>query len=196
MKFQEIKEKNSMQEYHEYLSEILISEENLQKRIAELGAQISEDYSGKGPLILVCILRGGVLFLTDLIRKITIPHAIEFMGVSSYGIGGRESSGRVRLTLDLGVDIANKNVLLIEDIIDSGRTINAVMDLLATRGPASLNVCTLLDKAERREVDVPLKYIGFSIPNKFVFGYGLDIDDYYRNLPFIGVVDLDKYKPE
>jgi hypoxanthine phosphoribosyltransferase len=185
-----------MRDYHEYLSEILISEEALQKRIAELGQQISRDYKGAGNLILVCILRGGVLFLTDLIRKITIPHAIEFMSVSSYGVGNRESSGRVRLTLDLSVDIAGKHVLLIEDIIDSGRTIEAVMNLLNTRSPASINVCTLLDKAERREVEVPIKYVGFSIPNKFVFGYGLDLDDYYRNLPFIGVVDLKKYTPE
>lgn len=185
-----------MSDYLDFLSEVLIPEEALQKRIAELGAKISDDYKGKGPLILVCILRGGVLFLTDLIRKINIPHAIEFMGVSSYGVGGRESSGRVRLTLDLGVDIAGKHVLLVEDIIDSGRTIDAVMNLLATRGPASINVCTLLDKAERREVDVPIKYVGFSIPNKFVFGYGLDLDDYYRNLPFIGVVDLHKYSPK
>ncbi len=185
-----------MRDYHEYLSEILISEAALQERISELGQQISQDYDGNGNLILVCILRGGVLFLTDLIRKITIPHAIEFMSVSSYGVGGRESSGRVRLTLDLSVDIAGKHVLLIEDIIDSGRTIEAVMNLLNTRGPASINVCTLLDKSERREVEVPIKYIGFSIPNKFVFGYGLDLDDYYRNLPFIGVVDLKKYTPE
>ena len=112
-------------------------------------------------MILVCILRGGVLFLTDLIRKISIPHAIEFMGVSSYGVGGRESSGTVRLTLDLSVDIAGKNVLLVEDIIDSGQTIDAVMNLLATRRPASMNVCTLLDKAERREVDVPIKIYWF-----------------------------------
>lgn len=185
-----------MRDYHEYMSEILISEEALQKRINELGKQISQDYAGKGKLLLVCILRGGVLFLTDLIRKITIPHAIEFMSVSSYGVGNRESSGRVRLTLDLSVDIAGKHVLLIEDIIDSGKTIEAVMNLLSTRDPASINVCTLLDKAERREVEVPIKYVGFSIPNKFVFGYGLDIDDYYRNLPFIGVVDLQKYNPE
>jgi hypoxanthine phosphoribosyltransferase len=185
-----------MRDYHEYLSEILITEDALQARISELGKQISQDYDGSGNLILVCILRGGVLFLTDLIRKITIPHAIEFMSVSSYGVGGRESSGRVRLTLDLGVDIAGKHVLLIEDIIDSGRTIEAVMNLLNTRSPASINVCTLLDKSERREVEVPIKYVGFSIPNKFVFGYGLDLDDYYRNLPFIGVVDLEKYTPE
>jgi len=183
-----------MQDYNEFLGEILISESALQRRIKELGEQISKDYSGKGELILVCILRGGVLFLTDLMRKITLPHAIEFMAVSSYGIGGRETSGQVRISLDLNVDIFNKHVLLVEDIIDSGHTIAAVIDLLETRKPASINVCTLLDKAERREVDIPIKYCGFSIPNKFVFGYGLDIDDYYRNLPFIGVVDLNKYQ--
>lgn len=182
-----------MQDYREFLSEVLISEATLQNRIAELGKQISLDYAGKGELVLVCILRGGVLFLTDLMRKVTVPHAIEFMAVSSYGIGGRETSGQVRITLDLNVDIYNKHVLLVEDIIDSGHTIAAVIDLLETRKPASIGVCTLLDKAERREVEIPIKYSGFSIPNKFVFGYGLDIDDYYRNLPFIGVVDLKKY---
>lgn len=136
----------------------------------------------------------GVLFLTDLMRQISLPHAIEFMAVSSYGVGGRQSTGQIRISLDLNVDIFNKNVLLVEDIIDSGHTIAAILELLSTRKPASLSVCTLLDKFERREVEVPIKYCGFSIPNKFVFGYGLDIDDYYRNLPFIGVVDLDRYK--
>jgi hypoxanthine phosphoribosyltransferase len=182
-----------MRDYHEYLGEILISEESLQKRISELGEQISRDYADKDNLLLVCILRGGVLFLTDLMRKITVPLAIEFLAVSSYGVGNRESSGHVRLTLDLNVDISGKHVILVEDIIDSGQTIAAVLKLLGTRKPASLNVCTLLDKSERREVSVPIKYVGFSIPNKFVFGYGLDLDDYYRNLPFIGVVDLKKY---
>lgn len=182
-----------MHDYQEYLSEILISSEDLQNRIAELGAQISRDYKDKGELVLVCILRGGVLFLTDLMRQITIPHAIEFMAVSSYGVGGRETTGQVRITLDLNLDIFNKHVLLVEDIIDSGHTISAVTDFLATRRPASISVCTLLDKEERREVPVPIRYRGFSIPNKFVFGYGLDMDDYFRNLPFIGVVDLDKY---
>ena len=182
-----------MQDYHDYLSEILISAEDLQKRIAELGSQISRDYEDKGELILICILGVEYCFLTDLMRQITIPHAIEFMAVSSYGVGGRESSGQVRITLDLNVDIFNKHVILVEDIIDSGHTISAVMELLSTRKPKSLSVCTLLDKAERREVDIPIKYTGFSIPNKFVFGYGLDIDDYYRNLPFIGVVDLNRY---
>ena len=182
-----------MHDYHDYLSEILISSEQLQERIAELGAQISADYKDKGELVLICILRGGVMFLTDLMRKITIPHAIEFMAVSSYGVGGRESSGQLRITLDLNLEIFNKHVLLVEDIIDSGHTISAVTDFLATRRPASISVCALLDKEDRREVDVPIRYRGFSIPNKFVFGYGLDIDDYFRNLPFIGVVDLEKY---
>ena len=183
-----------MRDYREYLGEVLISEEKLQTRIAEMGAEISKDYKDQDNLLLICILRGGVLFLTDLMRKISVPHAIEFMAVSSYGVGNRETSGHVRITLDLSVDIENKNVLLVEDIIDSGHTIAAVLDLLTTRKPASLRVCTLLDKADRREVYVPVKYTGFSIPNKFVFGYGLDIDDYYRNLPFIGVVDLEKYQ--
>jgi len=116
--------------------------------------------------------------------------------VSSYGVGGRQASGQVRITLDLNVDIFGKHVILVEDIVDSGHSISAVLDLLSTRKPKSLVVCTMLDKAERREVEVPIKYLGFSIPNKFVFGYGLDIDDYYRNLPFIGVVDLEKYKPK
>ncbi len=186
-----------MHDYQYYLSEILIPQEALEKRIVELGEQISRDYKDRGELVLVCILRGGVLFLTDLMRQITIPHAIEFMAVSSYGVGGRESSGQVRITLDLNLDIFNKHVLLVEDIIDSGHTISAVTDFLATRRPASISVCTLLDKEERREVPVPIRYRGFSIPNKFVFGYGLDLDDYFRNLPFIGVVDLDKYnEPE
>lgn len=183
-----------MRDYREYIGEVLISEEQLQARIAELGAEISRDFEKLDNLLLVCILRGGVLFLTDLMRKISVPHAIEFMAVSSYGVGNRESSGHVRITLDLNNDIKDRNVILVEDIIDSGHTIAAVLDLLSTRKPASLCVCTLLDKAERREIAVPVKYVGFSIPNKFVFGYGLDIDEYYRNLPFIGVVDLDKYQ--
>ncbi len=184
-----------MQEYHEFLEEILIPEDVLQKRIAELGKQISADYAQNRDILLICILRGGVLFLTDLMRQISVPLAIEFMGVSSYGVGGRLSTGHVRITLDLNVDILGRDVILVEDIIDSGHTIAAVLEMLETRKPASICVCTLLDKADRREVFVPVKYTGFSIPNKFVFGYGLDIDDYYRNLPFIGVVDLNKYKP-
>ncbi len=185
-----------MQDYHEFLGEVLIPSDDLQKRIAELGAQISADYQNKGDLVLICILRGGVMFLTDLMRQISIPHAIEFMAVSSYGIGGRETSGQVRISLDLSVNIFEKNVILVEDIVDSGHSIAAVLELLSTRKPKSLEVCALLDKAERREIPVEIKYTGFSIPNKFVFGYGLDLDDYYRNLPFIGVVDLEKYIPK
>ena len=184
-----------IRDYHEFLKSILITEENLQQRIQELGVEISRDYNGQ-PLLLVCILRGGVMFLTDLIRHITTPVAIEFMAITSYGKGARESTGHVRITLDLNSDISDVNVLIVEDIIDSGMTISSVMELLKSRHPKSLEVCTLLDKAERREVFVPIRYRGFVIPNEFVFGYGLDIDEYYRNLPFIGAVDLTKYQVE
>lgn len=176
-----------LQPYEEYLSEILITSEQLQARIAELGVQISADYAGQD-LLLVCILKGGVLFLTDLMRHIAVPHSINFMAVSSYGAGSRESTGAVRILMDLETDIVGRNVLLVEDIIDSGHTLDYITRVLRARGPASLRVCTLLDKAERREVDVKLDYVGFKIPNKFVFGYGLDLDEVYRNLPFIGVV--------
>lgn len=182
-------------DYKYYLKDILIPEDVLQERIAELGKEISHDYQGKD-LVLICILRGGVMFLTDLMRHISVPHAIEFMAVSSYGAGKRESTGQVRITLDLNTEIYEKDVLLVEDIIDSGNTIASVLALLKTRKPRSLYVCTLLDKAERREVKVPIRYTGFTIPNKFVFGYGLDLDDYFRNLPFVGIVDLERFQPE
>lgn len=184
-----------MQDYKEFLSEILVTKEQLHNRIGELGQEITRDYNGE-EILLICILRGGVLFLTDLMREIDLPLAVDFMAVSSYGAGARESSGHVRITLDLNTSLEGKNVILVEDIVDSGRTIVSVLELLATRDPKSLVVCTLLDKAERREEEVPIRYRGFTIPNKFVFGYGLDIDEYYRNLPFIGVVDLEKYRPE
>jgi len=184
-----------MQEYQDFLSEILVDPEQLKARIKLLGKEISNDYRGE-EVLLICILRGGVLFLTDLMREIDIPLAVDFMAVSSYGTGARESSGSVRITLDLNTNLEGRNVILVEDIVDSGRTIASVIELLATRHPKSLVVCTLLDKESRREVDVPISYRGFSIPNKFVFGYGLDIDEYYRNLPFIGVVDLERYRPE
>ncbi len=183
------------QDYHEFLKSVLISEEVLQRRIAELGEEISRDYAGKN-LLLVCILRGGVMFLTDLIRHIRVPVMMEFMAISSYGAGARSSAGHVRVTLDLATDICNLNVLIVEDIIDSGHTLKSVVELLKARRPQSLEICTLLDKVERREVAVPVRYCGFEIPNEFVFGYGLDIDEFYRNLPFIGAVDLEKYKAE
>jgi hypoxanthine phosphoribosyltransferase len=182
-----------MQDYHEYLDEILISEETLQKRIAELGAEISRDYTGQ-TLHLICILRGGVLFLTDLMRHITVPNTIDFMAVSSYGTA-RQTTGQVRISMDLTEDIHDRNVLLVEDIVDSGYTIASVLGFLDTRHPKTLHVCTLLDKPERREVNVPIHYKGFTIPNKFVFGYGLDMDGFYRNLPFIATVDLAHYNP-
>lgn len=182
-----------MQDYHEFLDEVLISEIELQTRVAQLGAEISRDYQGKD-LHLVCILRGGVVFLTDLMRHITIPNTIDFMAVSSYGMN-RQSTGQVRITLDLKDDIQGRNVLLVEDIVDSGYTIASVLEFLQTRKPNSLKVCSLLDKPERREVEVPIDYCGITIPNEFVFGYGLDLDGYYRNLPFIATVDLERYHP-
>lgn len=183
-----------MQDYNDILAEVLIDEEALHSRIRELGAEISLDYPD-GNLLLICILRGGVPFLVYLSRHITAPHMVDFMAVSSYGAGKRESSGQVRVTLDLQTDIHGKDVLLVEDIVDSGYTIASVLELLNIRQPRSLKVCALLDKAERREAVVPIHYRGFTIPNKFVFGFGLDLDEYYRNLPFVGVVDLEKYKP-
>ncbi len=174
-------------DHEKYVAEVLISAERIQARLIELGAQISADYAGLD-LLLVCILKGGVLFLTDLMRQLTIPHEIDFMSVTSYGSGARESSGAVRIQMDLANNIAGRHVLIVEDIIDSGRTLEYITRMLSTRAPASLKVCTLLDKVERREVKVPLEYVGFQIPDKFVFGYGLDLDEKYRNLPFVGVV--------
>jgi hypoxanthine phosphoribosyltransferase len=181
-----------MQNYQDILAETLIEADALQIRVAELGAQISADYQGED-LLLICILRGGVPFMVDLSRNITVPHMMDFMAVSSYGVGRRESSGSARVSLDLTMDIRDRNVVLVEDIVDSGHTIAAVLQMLGTRQPKTLKVCALLDKPERREAHVPVDYLGFTIPNKFVFGYGLDLDEYYRNLPFVGVVDLDKY---
>jgi hypoxanthine phosphoribosyltransferase len=183
-----------MQNYREFLDEILIDQEPLQARIRAIGAQISQDYEKKN-LHLICILRGGVMFLSDLSRHISLPHTMDFMAVSSYG-SERQTTGQVRITLDLKDDIHNRDVLLVEDIVDSGYTIASVLELLRTRHPKSLRVCTLLDKPERREVEVPIDYCGFVIPNKFVFGYGLDMNEYYRSLPFIATVDLKRLKPE
>lgn len=185
-----------MQEYQEVLAEILIDESTLQRRVAELAAEISSDYAGHPQLLLICILRGGVPFLVDLSRKLSVPHMMDFMAVSSYGSGRRESDGNVRVVFDLQTNIIGKDVLLVEDIVDSGHTIASVLGMLETRQPASLRVCTLLDKADRRETEVPIHYRGFTIPNRFVFGYGLDLDEYYRNLPFIGIVDLERYRPQ
>ncbi len=184
-----------MQPYQEILREVLIDEATLQKRISELAAEINADYEGED-LMLICILRGALPFMVDLMRQITVPHVMDCMAISSYGVGKYASDGNVRVTYDLQTNIAGRNVLLVEDIVDSGHTIAHVLEMLNTRNPKSLRICALLDKAERREVVVPIHYRGFEIPNAYVFGYGLDLDEYYRNLPFIGIVDLEKYRPD
>jgi hypoxanthine phosphoribosyltransferase len=138
--------------------------------------------------MLICILKGGVMFLTDLMRRITIPHEIDFLAVSSYGRGGRSTTGSIRIDMDLKEGVTGKNLIIVEDIIDSGYTLRFVMDMLEARKPASIRLCTLLDKSSRRVIDIPVDYTGFVIEDKFVFGYGLDLDEKFRNLPFIGVV--------
>ena len=177
-----------------YIEEILIPEDVLQARISELAAEINRDYAGKD-LLLLAVLKGSVLFLTDLMRHVTIPHAIDFMATSSYG-HGFESSGVVRILKDLDEQIEGRHVLIVEDIIDTGRTLDYLTRILRARAPASLEICTLLNKASRREVPVPVKYIGFDIPDKFVLGYGLDYLDKYRNLPYIAVLARRLYAPE
>jgi len=180
-------EGGGMAAYDAYLGEVLLDAATVQRRVSELARHISDDYRDRKPL-LVCVLKGGIVFLVDLIKHIDIPHAIDFMAVSSYGAGARESTGAVRIIMDLEQDIAGRHVLLVEDIVDSGRTLHYIYNLLKPRGPASLRVCALLNKVERREIDVALDYVGFDIPNKFVFGYGLDLDELFRNLPFVGVL--------
>ncbi len=173
------------------VAEILITEEQIKTRIRELGRQISQDYEGQD-LLLVCVLKGASTFLADLMREITIPHAIDFMAISSYG-GSTESSGVVRILKDLDTNIEGRNVLIVEDIIDTGRTLQYITENLKTRRPKSVRICTLLSKPSRREIDMVLDYVGFEIPNKFVVGYGLDFAEIYRNLPYIGVLKKEKY---
>jgi hypoxanthine phosphoribosyltransferase len=174
-------------DWQDYVDEVLISKETLQSRIAALGAEISRDYEDQD-LLLVCVLKGGVMFLTDLMRHITVPHHIDFMAISSYGSGARESSGIVRILMDLGANIQGRNVLIVEDIIDTGRTLEYILRLLKARNPASVRVCCLLDKPSRRDVPIQVDYLGFSIPNKYVFGYGLDLDEFYRDLPLVATL--------
>ena len=169
------------------IDRILVDEESLQARVRELGEAISADYAD-GDLILICVLKGGVAFLTDLMRHITIPHEIDFLAISSYGTGQRESTGAVRLLMDLKADIGGRDVLIVEDIVDSGRTMEYLLRTMEARKPASLRICTLLSKPSRRVIDVPLDYVGFKIPNEFVLGYGLDLDEKYRNLPYVAVL--------
>lgn len=172
------------------MREVLISREALQARIVEMARAIEADYEGETDLLLICVLKGGYIFLADLSRALQRPHEIDFMGVSSYG-ARTESSGEVRIVMDLKQPIANRNVLVVEDIIDSGRTLDYMRRNLLARSPASLRIVSLLNKPSRREVDVPVEYIGFDIPDEFVVGYGLDFAELYRNLPFVGIL-----KPE
>lgn len=167
--------------------QVMISEEEVKARTTELAEQISKDFQGE-EIIAVGILRGGVYFCTELTQRITVPVILDFMEASSYG-AGTESSGQVNITKDLIEDIAGKNVLIIEDIIDTGRTLSLLLENLRARGPKSLKLCALLDKPERRVVEVAVDYKGFVIPNKFVIGYGMDYDQKYRNLPYIGVLE-------
>jgi hypoxanthine phosphoribosyltransferase len=176
-----------------YVAEVLIPADRLQARIVELGRAISRDYEGR-ELLLLSVLKGSVLFLSDLMRHITVPHAIDFMATSSYG-SGVESSGVVRILKDLDAPIEGRNVLIVEDIIDTGATLDYLVRILRARQPNSLEICTLLNKPARRLVPVPVKYIGFDIQDEFVFGYGLDYAELYRNLPYIAVLAPEVYKP-
>ena len=166
---------------------VLLSEEEVDKRIKEIGEQISKDYKGKS-VHLICVLRGGSFFMCELAKRITVPVSIDFMSVSSYG-AGTVSSGNIKIIKDLDDSIAGKDVIVVEDIIDSGRTLYYLMEILSKRNPKSMRLCTLLDKPERRVKDVKVDYVGFNIPDEFVVGYGLDYAQKYRNLPFIGVVE-------
>ncbi|MCR5594550.1 MAG: hypoxanthine phosphoribosyltransferase [Lachnospiraceae bacterium] len=169
--------------------EIMLTEEEVDNRIREIGEQISRDYQGK-TVHLICVLKGGSFFMTELAKRITVPVSLDFMSVSSYG-GSTKSSGVVRIVKDLDEPLEGKDVLVVEDIVDSGRTLSYLLDMLRDRGPASVKLCTLLDKPERRVVEVNVDYTGFQIPDEFVVGYGLDYDQRYRNLPYIGVVRFD-----
>ncbi len=171
---------------------VLIPEEQIRARVAELGAQISADYAGR-ELTLVSVLKGSLPFMADLMRAITIPVAIDLMEVSSYGGTATESSGLVRILKDLSSSIDGRDVLIVEDIIDTGLTLNYLIRYLRGKNPRSLHICTLLDKPARRLVDIPIDYLGFTIPDQFVIGYGLDYGEHYRNLPFIGVLKPEVY---
>ncbi len=171
------------------IGEVLVSEDDIKRRVAELGAEISRDYGGKTP-ILVNILKGGIIFLSDLVRELTILHEIDFMQVSSYDTG-TETSGVVRILADLAINIEGEDVIIVEDIVDTGLTLDYIRHILLARHPRSLKICTLLDKRARRRIEVPLDYIGFEIPNEFVIGYGLDYEEKHRNLPYIALMSLE-----
>ena len=171
------------------VGEILIDKETLAARVAELGVEVSSDYQGRD-LLLIGVLKGAVFFMADLMRHLTVPCEVDFMAISSYG-DSTDSSGIVRILKDLDINIEGRDVLVVEDIIDSGLTLSYLMRNLRARKPASLEVVTLLTKPERREIDVPVRYVGFEIPNRFVIGYGLDFAERYRNLPYVAVLHAD-----
>ncbi len=169
---------------------VLLSEEEVNTRIREMGEQISKDYEGK-QVHMVCVLKGGTFFMCELAKRITVPVSLDFMAVSSYG-GETSSSGVVKIVKDLDESLEGKDVIVVEDIVDSGRTLSYLLEMLRDRKPASLKLCTLLDKPDRRVIDVHVDYTGFQVPDKFVVGYGLDYDQKYRNLPYIGVISFDE----
>jgi hypoxanthine phosphoribosyltransferase len=179
----------SQAELESAVGEVLIDKESLSARIAELGAEISTDYGGRD-LLLIGVLKGAVFFMADLMRKLTIPCEVDFMAISSYG-ASTDSSGVVRILKDLDINIEGRDVLVVEDIIDSGLTLSYLMRNLESREPATLEVCALLTKPDRREMEVPVRYVGFEIPNRFVIGYGLDFGERYRNLPYVAVLSDD-----
>lgn len=176
---------------HKDLAYVLLEEEAIQKRVKELGRQITRDYEGK-ELVLVGILKGAVVFFSDLIRHVELPMSMDFMAISSYG-NATKSAGVVRILKDLDKDIVGKHIIIVEDIVDSGLTLSFLKDNLVSRGAASLRICALLDKPERRKVDIKADYQGFTIPDAFVVGYGLDYAERYRNLPYIGVLKPEIY---
>jgi len=182
-----------MQDYREFIDKVLVDAPAIEKRVKELGAQISQDYAGDD-LLVVCLLRGGITFTADLTRHISVSHELDCMSLSSYGTGHYASSGNVRVNLDLKTNIEGRHVLLVEDIVDSGRTLAHVLEMLRTREPESVKVCVLLDKKERREVPVNCDYVGFDVPDQYIFGYGIDIDEHFRHLPFIATANLSKYR--
>jgi hypoxanthine phosphoribosyltransferase len=179
----------SQTELESAVGEVLIDRETLSGRVAELGAEISADYQGRD-LLLIGVLKGAVFFMADLMRRLTIPCEVDFMAISSYG-ASTDSSGVVRILKDLDINIEGRHVLVVEDIIDSGLTLSYLMRNLESREPATLEVCALLTKPERREIEVPVRYVGFEIPNRFVIGYGLDFGERYRNLPYVAVLSDD-----
>lgn len=181
-----------MQSMHQDIDHILVSEEQLQAKVAELGAQISADYEGRD-LLLVSILKGAVVFMADLMRAVTIPCAIDFMVVSSYGGANTSSTGLVKIIKDLDQDLSGKDVLIVEDILDTGITLSHLMPMLQMRKPNSLRLCTILSKPSRRKADIEPDYCGFEVPDEFVVGYGLDYDEKYRNLPYVGVLKPEIY---